>query len=302
MIVIFIFGILFSLANPKTSFASNSCEQKMWSCDECQNNQAPNNPICVIDYIKYCTQEYWVKQKCLPPNQGGGAKPTPVPKDTPILTPIVETPTITIPTQIPTNPPSENPTETPKPNNPNPTSPPSTNTPAPAATSVPVGGGNPVSNPLVEGIRESYGGQVLGDTSAPQTHDITSRSELLPTNNVLSNHSISIPSLNLNEPVYESQKLGSQLLVGHNQILVNFDFGIPIFYAHNGNDKFGKLWEIKMGEDILINEKSYIVETISYVSSSQTSLLNDFDKQKIALITCQYTNPNNRIIVIAKAK
>ena len=249
----------------------------------------------------------------------------PVITDTPTVTPtITQTPIITE-TPVLADTPTVTPTQMPStPSNTNTPVPAATNTPAPAATSTPeayVGGGedNPVTsgivrtsdvlgseinyNPLIEGIKETFNGQVLSTSTLANTASVDFTSTKNPTNNKLIEDSyLLIPAINLNQPVYQGVTIGNDYLVGQQEVLKTNIDDITLFYAHNANDVFGQLFQLKNGDNVTFIDGDHL-QTLSVVDkfyvSADTSLDTLFlNGSKTLLMTCSFANPNNRIIVV----
>ncbi len=160
-------------------------------------------------------------------------------------------------------------------------------------------------NPLVSGIKESYGGQVLGtSTSLVNTAEVSYTSEKLPSGNVLdADHTISIPAINLNQPVYLPQKVGDELTVGSHEVLSTNLNGVQLYYGHNAGDVFGSLFKLHSGEKIIVDRHGllteYVVTKIDFVSQDDVSAVTASTPGEIILMTCSYTQPDHRILVKA---
>ena len=221
---------------------------------------------------------------------------TPTPTNTPVPT---ETPTPTPTEEIPSPTPEERvtPTETPSP----------TPTPTPGNTgggdSGNGGGGGGSSNPGVGGIQESFGG--TSTDVLPRTGDSDGIAENLPTNNQLVNDSyVYIPKINLNKPLFYGQKIGGEMLVGSGEILLSGDENNTVLYAHNTTHEFGNLHQLTVGDGILYtsneNPRTYVVKSVRKVLSIDTSVLHANNNRVITLITCDLTNSNLRVVIVAE--
>lgn len=237
---------------------------------------------------------------------------TPVPEITPTFTP---TPTNT-PTPAPTNTPVPDPTNTPTPGEeeegPTPTPEPAIGGEEPTPTNTIVAGIIETTqakvlgetyNSIVDAIKESYRGSVLG-SKIPQTSQTDFSQSKNPTGNMLIENSyIFIPSLQMNQSLFESQSIGGELLVGEQEILLSETENNTLIYGHNGTDVFGTLYKIKKGNSIFVKtpqrQGEYTVETIKWADKSDDSALETKPNQ-IALLTCSFDNPNLRIVVIAQ--
>ena len=162
-------------------------------------------------------------------------------------------------------------------------------------------------NPLVSGIRDSYGGVILGETTEmPDTAEVKYFEEKLPSGNTIdTTHSIAIPSLNLKENIYIPQKIGDQFTVGHREVLFDEMNGNEVYYGHNGTDVFGNLYRLNKGAEVEVTEngveKTYQVEEKLFVHKSQVETL-DLGDDQIILTTCSYTQPDYRIVIKATIK
>jgi|GEM_PF-2532658 len=162
-------------------------------------------------------------------------------------------------------------------------------------------------NPLVTGIKNSYGGEVLGtSTELMATAEVSYSNSKLPSGNIKDlAHSISIPKLNISTNVYQPQKIGDEYTVGHREILTDNIGGNQVYYGHNGTDIFGKLYQIKKGDSITITQNGlstvYSVDELQFVHKSQVDSLVSGAGQ-IVLTTCSYTQPDYRIVVKASIK
>lgn len=155
-------------------------------------------------------------------------------------------------------------------------------------------------NPLVDGIRQSYGGQILGANSLPQTAEVKYSSQKLPSGNFIDdNHFISIPKIGLDQPVYIPQKIGNQLTVGHGEVLVDDNF----YYGHNATGVFGSIYKLNIGDLITINKdgqsQTYKIDTKLFVHQSQIEAIQIDQADQIVLMTCSYTKPDHRIVIKA---
>lgn len=155
-------------------------------------------------------------------------------------------------------------------------------------------------NPLVTGIKASYGGSVLGTTTELLgTAEVSYSKDKLPSGNTPDeNHSISIPSLNLSTNIYHPQKIGDEYTVGQHEVLFDFINGNRVYYGHNGTDVFGKLYQIKKGAHVTANGIHYSVDQVLFVHKSQVEILNS-NANQIVLTTCSFTMPDYRIVVKA---
>lgn len=159
-------------------------------------------------------------------------------------------------------------------------------------------------NPLVNGIKNSYGGEVLGATTELLgTDEVIPSQEKLPSGNSIDlNHSIEIPTLGLRENIYKPQKIGDEYTVGSHEVLFDKVNGNNVYYGHNGGDVFGKIYQLKEGAEIVVihdNQKTnYKVSESLFVHKSVVQSLNS-DENQIVLTTCSYTQPEYRIVIKA---
>lgn len=162
-------------------------------------------------------------------------------------------------------------------------------------------------NPLVNGIKNSYGGEVLGaSTELMATAEVFYSNDKLPSGNIKDlAHSISIPKLKISTNVYQPQKIGDEYTVGHQEILTDNIGGSQVYYGHNGTDIFGKLYQIKKGDSITVTQNGlavqYSVDELLFVHKSKVDSLVSGSNQ-IVLTTCSYTQPDYRIVVKASIK
>jgi len=159
-------------------------------------------------------------------------------------------------------------------------------------------------NPLVEGIRESYGGDVLGtSTELMATAEVVYSPNKLPSSNILdSSQTISIPKIGVHQPIYLPQKIGDDYTVGHREVLHTTVNGSSVYYGHNGYDVFGSLYQTRIGNQIETTQNGvksvYNVDQTLFVHKSQVDSLKSNSNQ-IVLVTCSFTRPDYRIIVKA---
>lgn len=159
-------------------------------------------------------------------------------------------------------------------------------------------------NPLVEGIRESYGGDILGTTTELMaTAEVVYSQSKLPSGNTLaSGQSISIPKLGVNQPIYNPARIGDDFTVGHQEVLHTTIDGSSVFYGHNGYDVFGGLHKANLGDMVKTNnngvDSGYKVTEKLFVHKSQVDSIKTTDDQ-IVLVTCSFTQPDYRIVVKA---
>jgi LPXTG-site transpeptidase (sortase) family protein len=238
---------------------------------------------------------------------------------TPVVTP-------TLPPPTPTT--AENPTPTPNNNNPTPTETPGpTATPGPGPTSTPgpgptatSGPNNPVVlglattsapsevvdnyNPLVEGIQGSYGKVLGASTEMPKTGSADTGPTKLPSGNIeKENSSLVISKIGLNKPLYESQQVGNEWLVGDKEVIEKNINGHTIFYGHDTWDTFGNIADLSQGDRIVRIENGqstvYEVSEVSTVSEDDTSILMKGNTDDILLVSCDTYNEHMRVIISA---
>jgi LPXTG-site transpeptidase (sortase) family protein len=155
-------------------------------------------------------------------------------------------------------------------------------------------------NPLVDGIRESYGGDILGaSTELAGTGEVIYSTDKLPSGNVLdSTQTISIPSINLSQPIYLPKKIGDLLTVGHNEVLRDGN----LYYGHNGFGIFSSLYKLNIGDKVITTEnnvvRQYQIVQKLFVDKSDVDAIKT-DADQISLMTCSVTYPDSRIIVKA---
>ena len=159
-------------------------------------------------------------------------------------------------------------------------------------------------NPLIDGIKESFGGEVLGAfTELMNTAEVVYSTDKLPSGNkLIEGASISIPAIGVDQPLYQPQIIADQLAVGQHEVLNTIVDGSNVFYGHNGYDVFGSLFKVIKGNKVIINRNnqtsSYIVTATDFVKKDDVNVLKTSADQ-IVLITCSFTQPDYRIIVKA---
>jgi LPXTG-site transpeptidase (sortase) family protein len=160
-------------------------------------------------------------------------------------------------------------------------------------------------NPLVVGIKESYGGEILGEaTQLAATAEVGYSQAKLPSGNTLdAGHLISIPAIGVNQNIYLPQKIGDELTVGHHEVLFTTFNGVNFYYGHNATDVFGSLFKLRMGDKITLtkNDKvaDYQITKTEFISENDVKAVKTDDSNQIVLMTCSYTIPDHRILVIA---
>jgi LPXTG-site transpeptidase (sortase) family protein len=161
-------------------------------------------------------------------------------------------------------------------------------------------------NPLVEGIKDSFGGEVLGAaTMLARTAEVVHSSDKLPSGNTpVPGYTISIPSLNLNgQQIYLPQNIGNELTVGSHEVLSATLNGAQLYYGHNATDVFGTLFEIKTGAKISVTSngqtQNYTVAQTDFVSQNNVAAVKADVPGEIVLMTCSFTQPDHRILVKA---
>ena len=160
-------------------------------------------------------------------------------------------------------------------------------------------------NPLVDGIRASFGGIALGTSGElAGTAEVVYSADKLPSGNTIDeNHSLSIPSLELNQNVYLPQTLGDQLVVGQHEVLYTKLNGVDFYYGHNGNDVFGRLWKVAKGDVLEVTTMGktikYQVDSSQFVNKTEVDAVKADTRTQIVLMTCSYTAPDFRLIVKA---
>ncbi len=243
----------------------------------------------------------------------GTLSPSPTPTDTPTPTPTptpTETPTNTpVPTQTPQDSDDNNDDDNDDDNDDNNVG--GDESPAPTSLvaqsiiqSAPtVLGTSDTTNYLIDSIKDAYGGQVLGVNSLPATASDNISGNLPSSNQLIDNHFMSIPSLSILEPVYQSQTLGDELLVGDNQVLLTQINDANVYYGHNQYGLFSNLFQLTKGKSIFINTNSglqeFTVTLKSNVNFSDLSVFENATAKDIFLVTCSRTYPNTRIVIKA---
>ncbi|MBI2464758.1 fibronectin type III domain-containing protein [Candidatus Shapirobacteria bacterium] len=159
-------------------------------------------------------------------------------------------------------------------------------------------------NPIVDGIRESYGGDILGTTTELMTTaEVVYAQNKLPSGNTLvSGQSISIPKIGVNQPIYAPARIGDDYTVGHQEVLHTTIDGSSVYYGHNGYDVFGSLHRTNIGDQVVTNnngvDSGYNVTEKLFVHKSQVDSIKTTGDQ-IVLVTCSFTQPDYRIVVKA---
>lgn len=239
----------------------------------------------------------------------GTLSPTPTQTQTPTETP---TPTNTpVPTATPTNSSNNNDNNNDNHDNNNDNNVGGDNSPAPTSvvaqsiiqSSPTVLGTADTTNYLIDSIKDAYGGQILGVNSLPATASDNIFTNLPSSNQLIDNHFISIPSLSILEPVYQSQTLGDQLLVGDNQILLTQINGANVYYGHNQYGLFSNLYQLQKGKSIFIDNGSqlqqFTITSKANVNFSDLSIFDNATSTDIFLVTCSRTYPDTRIVIKA---
>jgi LPXTG-site transpeptidase (sortase) family protein len=158
-------------------------------------------------------------------------------------------------------------------------------------------------NPLIEGIKKSFGGEVLGaSTELAGTAENTPTKDKLPTNNVLDqDHFISIPAIGVNQPVYLAQLIGGRLIVGQHEVLYSRQSNL--YYGHNGFDVFGPIYKLKNDDQISVTKngqtQNYKVTQIIFAKDTDIDAVKTNNASDIVLMTCSVAFPDHRIIVKA---
>lgn len=159
-------------------------------------------------------------------------------------------------------------------------------------------------NPLIEGIKRSFG-KVLGAKTAklPTTGMAVAfgnNDEQVPSGNVRKADTVlDIPKLHLFQPLYTGEIFGEELILGKDEILSYAN----MIYAHNSTGAFGDIVNLVPGD--------MVYKTIGGVTTGYTVIekmwkyegdigLLEEDTNLVYLVTCDYTNPQVRVIVIAK--
>jgi LPXTG-site transpeptidase (sortase) family protein len=159
-------------------------------------------------------------------------------------------------------------------------------------------------NPLVDGIKESYGGEVLGEsTELMGTAEVVYSTDKLPSGNtLLEGRYISIPVIGVNQPLYQPQIIADQFAVGHHEVLNTTVNGSNVYYGHNGYDVFGSLYRVIKGNQIIVSNNNqklvYTVTGTEFVKKDNVAVL-ETNANQIVLVTCSFTQPDYRIVVKA---
>lgn len=159
-------------------------------------------------------------------------------------------------------------------------------------------------NPLVAGIKNTYGGQVLGETTEPyKTAEAIISNEKLPSGNTLDpNHFLLIPAIGLNQPIYLPQTIGNQALVGHQEVL-RLDNDQNIYYGHNAEGVFGQLYQLSTGSQVTVVKNgqvlNYQIDSRQLVHQDKLFDIKIDQNTQIILLTCSYQKPNYRLLLTA---
>jgi LPXTG-site transpeptidase (sortase) family protein len=157
-------------------------------------------------------------------------------------------------------------------------------------------------NPLVDAIRLAFNGEVLGVTTLARTGNSPLAYTKLPSSNqILDNWFINIPKIGVNQAIYQPQTLGSELTVGHNEVLKTEINGAAVYYGHNSRYVFAPLDKLQSGDSILIDNgvvKTYRVLSSETVEASDTDFFKN-EANTIYLMTCTDTQAKSRLVVKA---
>lgn len=159
-------------------------------------------------------------------------------------------------------------------------------------------------NPLVHGIRESYGGEILGATTElASTAEVTYSDDKLPSGNTLDEaHSISISKIGVDQAVYLPQKIGDELVVGQHEVLYTTLNHAQFYYGHNATDVFGGLYKLNTGDKLSVTKngkvQNYVITKTDFVKKDNVDAVKA-DSDQVILMTCSYTQPDYRILVTA---
>lgn len=120
---------------------------------------------------------------------------------------------------------------------------------------------------------------------------------------------LSIPSINLDLPVYTSELVDNKWEVSTGGVsylsgsALPGDTGNTIMYGHNFPWILGKLSKVSVGDAIYIYSGDYMLRyTIKYIQSvdpSQTSILDQSDDKRLTLYTCAGLFDSKRLVVTA---
>gem|GEM_PF-6335867 len=159
-------------------------------------------------------------------------------------------------------------------------------------------------NPLVDGIKNSYGGMILGATTELMaTAEVVNSTDKLPSGNLPTTDKILIPSLGLDETIYVPQTIGDMLTVGNREVLETKVADTRIYYGHNAADVFGSLYKINIGNNIIVSKNgqnlNYQVSAKEFVSKYDVESVITQNQTDIVLVTCSVTKPDYRILVKA---
>ncbi len=160
-------------------------------------------------------------------------------------------------------------------------------------------------NPLVDGVRLSYNGSVLGATTLAKTGTTSESKIKLPSGNVLlPNLFLSIPKLKINSQIYQGQSIGQELVVGDREILAVDYNNSTLLYGHNQMSVFGRLHQLRSGDSIGLMKDNqtlnYQVVEVKMIADTDIGALNITNPNYIYLLTCSYLQPDKRWLVIAK--
>lgn len=123
--------------------------------------------------------------------------------------------------------------------------------------------------------------------------------------------SITIPTLSLTLPTFEAS-ITNGIWQIHDHGVSHLsssqnpgEDGNSIFYAHNTDDLFGKLTQIKKGDAITVLTKdqnifSYVVTSIQTVNPTDVDVLTMHEGETITLYTCTGFADLKRLVVKAK--
>lgn len=178
-------------------------------------------------------------------------------------------------------------------------------TPVPDQVTSPVGGGEEDIkgvwenyNPLVDGIRQAFGGFIMGvNSQMPNTAVNFWTREELPSGNKKLDKKIRIKSIGVDEFLYQAEKIGNDSIIGYGEVVEDEINGNKILAGHNYGGAFEKLWTIRVGAEVEVEEEDWQVAEKTWVEKDDLEVLENNETENMFLVTCCWTNPNLRIVV-----
>lgn len=151
-------------------------------------------------------------------------------------------------------------------------------------------------NPFAEGILSTFSSKKI-QKSIVNTSEVVGTTSKGPTGDMGTGVVITIKKLGISEELRYGKNLNSELLVGPGEVLTGTINGARVIYAHNGSDRFGKIYQLSLGDSLSVGDEyektRYRLVKKDIVGSEEIANLVARENT-LYLVTCSFSEPNKR--------